>query len=756
MLPTLLLSLAALQDSAGARAPAPMAAIPRIDTVVVVDGRLDERAWGQAARLSGFRQFRPVDGRPAEQRTDVLVWYAPDAIHFGIVAHDRDPGSIRATQADRDNLGNEDRVTLLLDTFNDQRRAFMFAVNALGSQADGVRSEGQFTPGNLFSGSEDLSPDYTWDSRGMVTDSGYVVEMRIPFKSLRLPSTGAQTWGLNIIRVTQRNGFEDTWADTRRASSSFLAQSGTITGIDNLRRGIVLEIQPYATATLTGARDPGSGEFERDDIEPDAGGNLRLGFTNFSIDATVNPDFSTIEADEGQVTVNERFALFFEEKRPFFLEGIELFATPKQLVYTRQIGNPIAGGKFTGKFGKFTAAYLAAVDDAPDGNAVFNVGRLRYDLGSASTTGITVTDRERGGDYNRVVSADAHIVFARLYFVEAQLANGWTAEGDVVRDGPVWKAEFDRTGRSWGFNYNLNGISPDFVTRTGFVNRTGIITGRAFNRLSFYGPRGALIENFTTFFGLNRLWDYSNFALDEGMEGSEEINADLSIRGGWQLEAGLHRDFVRFDPADFSDYTVVGGGGPAPYSPVDEIDNMFSVSAGIETPTYQSFGADFSASYGQAAIFDEAAEGYGYELEAGLNLRPATSMRVELEAALVRIFRASDDSEFARAFIPRLKVEYQPRRSLFFRLITEYQAERRSALQDPETGLPLAVGGTIDSGDDANGFRTDLLAAYEPTPGTAVFLGYGTTVRDTGAFRFRNLQRESDGLFLKVSYLIRQ
>lgn len=751
-----ILVVAALQDSASARAPAPTASIPRIDTTVVVNGRLDEPVWSQAARLSEFRQFRPVDGRPAEQRTDVLVWYAPDAIHFGIVAHDRDPGSIRATQADRDNLGNEDRVTLLLDTFNDQRRAFMFAVNPLGSQADGVRSEGQFTPGNLFSGSEDLSPDYTWDSKGMTTDSGYVVEVRIPFKSLRVPSTGAQTWGLNIVRITQRNGYEDTWADTRRASSSFLAQSGTITGLENLERGIVVELQPYATATLAGARDPVSGAFERDDIEPDAGGNLRLGFTNFSIDATINPDFSTIEADEGQVTVNERFALFFEEKRPFFLEGIELFATPNQLVYTRQIGNPIAGGKFTGKFGKFTAAYLAAVDDAPDGNAVFNVGRLRYDLGSASTAGVTVTDRERGSDYNRVISADAHIVFARLYFVEAQLASGWTREGGVARSGPVWKAEFDRTGRSWGFNYQLNGISDDFVTRTGFVNRTGIVTGRAFNRLSFYGPRGALVENFTTFFGLNRLWDYSDFELGEGVEGSEEINFDLAMRGGWQVEAGLHRDFVGFDPADFAGYSVVGGGDPVPYTPVDELDNMFSVSAGIETPTYQSFGADFSASVGEAAIFDEAALGYGYELDAGLNLRPATSMRVELEAAFVRIFRDSDDSEFARAFIPRLKVEYQPTRALFFRMITEYQAERRAPLQDPETGLPVAVGGTIDNGDDANGFRTDLLAAYEPTPGTAVFLGYGTTVRDTGAFRFRNLQRESDGLFLKVSYLIRK
>ena len=202
-------------------------------------------------------------------------------------------------------------------------------------------------------------------------------------------------------------------------------------------------------------------------MDPSAGANLRLGFTNFSLDATVNPDFSQVESDEGQVTVNERFALFFPEKRPFFLEGIELFATPNQLVYTRRIIDPIAGVKMTGKFGRLATAYLAALDETGEDDALFNIARLRYDLGSASTSGLTYTDRIAGDTYNRVASADAHIVFARLYFVEGQVGSSWTRDDAGSRNGAIWKAEFDRTGRSWGFNYRLNGIARDFDTPVG-------------------------------------------------------------------------------------------------------------------------------------------------------------------------------------------------------------------------------------------------------------------------------------------------
>ncbi len=754
-----LLLLAALQDPGGGRppqAPPPTAQIPRIDAAITVDGNLDEPAWDAAARLTGFRQYQPVDSRAAEQETEVRVWYSPSAIHFGIVASDASPQSLRATVADRDNLGQEDRVTIYIDTFNDQRRAFFFGVNPRGAQEDGVRSEGQFTPGELAAGNTDLNPDYQWDSQGRVTETGYVVEVRIPFKSLRFPGGGPQTWGLNIVRVTQRTGYQDTWADTRRANSSFLAQSGTITGLERLERGIVTEIQPFVTTALVGARDPVGGGFEREDLDPSAGVNARLGFTNFSLDATINPDFSTIESDEGQVTVNERFARFFPEKRPFFLEGIELFATPNRLVYTRQINDPLGGAKFTGKFGRLATAYLAALDETPgEDDALFNIARARYDLGSASTAGLTYTDRIEGDAYNRVAAADAHVVFARLYFIEAQLGSSWTRDGDGTRNGPIGKLEFDRTGRSWGFNYRLNAIDPEFATRAGFVNRTGIVEGSAFNRLSWYGGRGATIENFTTFFGLNRLWDYDEFAIDGAIEGSEEVNGNLSLRGGWSVGSHLERGFVRFTPAMFDGYEVGGPGAPTPFVPADEVASV-SGTLSLETPTYESFSAEVEVGFGAAPIFAEAGEGHGFQIGGALTLRPAASVRIEASTRFLRLLRDRDDSEFARAIIPRLKAEFQPRRAIFFRFIGEYRAERQAALIDPATGSPILIGGTPAAALDQNVFRMDWLAAFEPTPGTALYFGYGSTLEDTGALSFNGLRRADDGFFLKAAYQIRR
>ncbi|HQX81405.1 MAG TPA: DUF5916 domain-containing protein, partial [Vicinamibacterales bacterium] len=307
-------------DGAGS----PTFSIPRVEETVVIDGRLDEPAWSKAARLTGFSEYRPVDSQRASERTEVLVWYSPEALHFGIIAHDSDPSSVRATQADRDNLDREDSVRIYLDTFNDRRRAFVFGVNPLGAQEDGVQTEGAFSAGRTFGGVVDLSPDYQFDSRGQLTPEGYVVEVRIPFKSLRYPSADQVKWGINVLRKTQRTGREDTWTDAKRVAS-FLGQTGTMTGLYEMKRGVVTEVQPFVTGATNGTRQA-DGRFSRSGVDIEPGVNVRLGFTNLSLDATVNPDFSQVESDAAQVTVNERFALFFAEKRPFFLEGIELFA----------------------------------------------------------------------------------------------------------------------------------------------------------------------------------------------------------------------------------------------------------------------------------------------------------------------------------------------------------------------------------------------------------------------------------------------
>jgi hypothetical protein len=732
----------------------PTADIPRLEGSVRIDGVLDEPVWSQATRLTGFWQYQPVDGRPAEERTEVLVWYAPDAIHFGVIAHDRVPAAIRATVADRDNIDSEDQVVLDLDTFHDRRRAFLFAVNPLGVQSDGVRSEGAGQVSSLIPGSIDKNPDFIWESKGRITDQGYEIEIRIPFKSLRYPGGERQTWGFNVTRIVQRTGYTDTWTDVRRANASFIGQEGAIAGLHDLRHGVTVEAQPFVTATADGSRSPATGEFDREDVDPDAGLNLRLGFTSYALDATLNPDFSQVESDEGQVTVNERFALFFPEKRPFFLEGIELFGTPQTLVYTRRIVDPKAGAKLTGKFGQLGVAHLTAVDETGDGDAWFNITRLRRDFGRNSIAGVTFTNRDQGGAHNRVLAGDFRYVWG-LYYAQVQYGASWTTDSGATRRAPIWQAEYDRTGRSWGFNYLLRGLGEGFDAQAGFVNRlrSDVVNGHAFNRLTLYGARGALLENLTIFFGPERTWLYGDFGFKEGLEGFEQFDATFQLRGGWELNGHLERDFVNFQDSSFAGYTLGGPAGTA-YLPPDDFSGVnWKVRA--TTPTWRRLGAELSYQRGRTPIFQEAATGTARLLTGRLELRPAPTVRIAATGTALHLFRL-DGSEFARSLIPRLQAEYQPNRALFFRAIGEYRSERRTALRAAESGEPLFIDGEAQPAARTNGLRVDLLASFEPTPGTVAFLGYGSSLETDGDFNWSRLERVSDGFFVKLAYRVRR
>jgi len=729
----------------------PTAEIPRLEATVEIDGTLDEPAWSQATRLTGFWQSEPVDGRPAEEETEVRVWYAPDAIYFGIIAHDTDPASIRATVADRDNIDNDDRVVLELDTFHDRRRAYFFGVNPLGAQSDGVRSEGTGQVSSFTLGTVDKNPDFTWESKGRITDRGYEVEVRIPFRSLRYPGSGPQSWGFNATRVVQRTGYTDTWTDVHKANASFLTQEGAIGGLHDLSGGVTVEAQPFVTAVAAGSRGT-NGEFTRESVNPDAGLNFRLGFTSYALDATINPDFSQVESDEGQVTVNERFALFFPEKRPFFLEGIELFGTPQTLVYTRRIVNPKLGVKFTGKLGQLGVAHLTAVDETGDGDAWFNITRVRRDFGESSIAGVTLTNRDQAGSHNRVLAGDFRYVWG-LYYAQFQLGASVTKDAAGSRTAPIWLAEWDRTGRSWGFNYMLKGLGNGFDAQAGFVNRlrSGVVNGHLFNRFTLYGARGALLENLTLFLVPERTWAYDQFGFTPGLEGNEFLEATFHLRGGWSLIGHLERDFVRFQDSTYADYTIGTATGPV-YRPPDDFSG-FLWQAGVTTPTWQQAGASVTYRRGRAPIFEEGTTGTGWQLTGKVDLRPASTVRVALSGIVFRLSRL-DGSEFARSTIPRLKVEYQPTRALFFRAIGEYRSERRAPLVEPGTGLPLFVAGAAQPATEFNGLRLDFLASFEPTPGTVAFLGYGSSLETDGEFDWSRLQRVNDGFFVKLAYQI--
>ncbi|HEX9310935.1 MAG TPA: DUF5916 domain-containing protein, partial [Gemmatimonadaceae bacterium] len=494
----LLLSLIAttlLQDSSlvyDGRAKRVHVDVPRLDAVATIDGNLDEPVWKRAARLTGFSQYQPVDGRPADEPTEVLVWYAPDAIYFGIKAREIHGNVVRATHANRDNIDSEDQIQILLDTDNSRQIAFLFGVNPYGVQQDGTRSA-QFAGGaggpsatgggfrniNPLEGSVDLNPDYFFESKGRLVEGGYEVEVRIPFKSLRYQDAKVQSWGLHILRRVQHSGFQDTWAPAIRANANFLAQSGTLDGLHDMKRGLVLEATPTMTAHAD--RSPTLGNGRDYQQTGDLGGDLRWGIRqNLTLNGTINPDFSQVEADVGQVLLNERFALFYPEKRPFFLDGLELFDSPNQLIHTRQIVAPLGGVKLTGKLGGTNIASMIVADGRQYSwqdrhSPLFGVSRLRYDYGSSNTVGAVLTTREDGPNYSRVAAGDFRFYHSKLYFAQFQAASSWTDSLRRRVKGSILQGDWDRTGRAWGFHYTLRSLDPGFKAAAGFVNRTGII-----------------------------------------------------------------------------------------------------------------------------------------------------------------------------------------------------------------------------------------------------------------------------------------
>ena len=741
--------------------------IPRIaDAAVHVDGVLDEPVWSKAALLTGFTQYRPVDSRPAEDTTQVLAFYGADAIYFGIRAYEAHGTVVRATLADRDNIDADDNIQILLDTFNDRRRALLFAVNPLGVQEDGVRSEGLAgaaggqNAGFRFDGVIDLNPDYVYESHGHVTPWGYEVEVRIPFKSLRYQSGATQDWGIQITRITQHTGYEDTWAPVIRASASYLIQSGTLKSLTDLRRGLVMDVTPEFTSRLDGARDSPTSYTYRN-IDPELGVNVRWGITqNLSAAGTVNPDFSQVEADVGQVTINQRFALFFPEKRPFFLEGLEQFDTPNALIYTRRIAAPVAGAKLTGKLGGTAVAYIGAVDDnggvANAAHPIFNLLRLRRDLGSSSTLGMVYTDQIVGSSWNRVLGVDARVIWKKIWFSDAQVVGSWTKEGTGagVRAGQLWDVTlYDRTGYSYGNHAELVGISPDFAALSGFVNRVDVVSGRLANRFTWYGKPGAELENATTFILIQPVWHYRDFLkLGSTFEGNVNEQWLLTLRGGWGVNANYQNAHQRFNPPDYAGYQVDSAGTLIPFIVPHGRYNLWGGNIGFNTPNRAlTLSANIGA--GMGVIFSEAAESRGLNAFVEITWKPTNAVRLDGQWRHQRLTRAADGSWFSTANIPRLKLEYQLRRAIFFRYVGQYTAQQTAPLRDPRTGYPIVVNNS--SLPMPSEFRHDFLFSYKPIPGTVLFFGYGSSLTEPEPFNFGRLTRASDGFFLKASYLFR-
>ena len=750
-------------------------ALPRIEAAVTIDGALDEPVWGQVARLTDFSQYAPADDRPAEQRTEVLVWYSPTALHFGVRAHAR-PGTVRATLANRDRLAEEDRIELYLGTYNDGHQALVFAVNPLGVQQDGTLAEqGRSTGGREHS---DLSPDFVYASRGRLTDYGFEVEIRIPFKTLRYQSADPQDWGLHVIRRVQATGHEDSWVPARRAAASFLAQAGTLQGLTQLRRGLVMDLSPVVTARAAGAPSattPATWEY---DATAEFGANVRWGITpNLTFNGTFNPDFSQVEADASQIVTDPRRALFFPEKRPFFLEGIEQFATPNQLVYSRRIAAPVAATKLTGKVAGTTVATMLAFDGKEVSgtgadNPFFAIARAQRDLGGGggSRAGMVFTSRSEPGFSNQVGGVDARFVVAGDLAISAQAVGSITTRDGDSEVAPLWEVDVRRSRRHFGFNATFEGVSDAFVAGAGFISQPDAVTVGGSPSWTVYGAPGALIARATGGFRLTGRWIYDDFVGGRGLLDRQLfVTGNVQFLGGWGVD--LFTWFERFG-YDFRLYRTYAlerhlPGGVvdtiAPYPGSGTVPNM-GLSLTLGMPWVGPFSGNLNVTYGNDVNYDEWSPARILFVNSSLHFRPTSQLRAEGTYILTWYQRRGDGSIVSVSHIPRLRLEYQVSPAIFLRMVSEYRSSHRDDLRDDgRTNDPILI---LDPEDGvykrglalaqrSDGLRGDLLFSYQPTPGTVFFAGYGGSFQDTGRFRFANLDRTADGFFVKASYLFR-
>lgn len=528
--------------------------LPRVDDVIAVDGVLDELAWQNAVQVELDIENQPGDNIPAKVKTVAYLMEDGVSLYVGFVASDPDPSEIRAYLRDRDSAYNDDFVGIIIDTYNDGRRAFEFFSNPLGVQMDMTNNEASTGGQN---GKEDDSWDAIWDSAGKIDEEGYVVEMKIPLTQLRFPVTdGVKTWGFDVTRTYPRGKrFRFSSNALERGNNCYLCQIGKFSGLADAEPGRDLEVVP----TVTGARsestdDPGIDPLVSGGTETDVGLSVRWGITpDLTANLAINPDFSQVEADAAQLDVNNQFALFFPEKRPFFLEGADYFSTPLRAVFTRTIASPDVGAKLTGKRGDHTFGVMAAEDAVT--NLLFPglfgsdsttleqsnttlVGRYSRGFGNTSSIGGLLTVRDGDGYHNYVGGFDARWKINDQHTLNAQYLETDTEYPDAVAiefDQPLGSFEgegvflgYEFDSRDWYANFRRHDLTEGFRVDSGFHSKVGGAKNRANLGRVWHGEDGSW---------WNRIRLHNEYAIGHADDGSfteKELSMRLGIGGPMQ------------------------------------------------------------------------------------------------------------------------------------------------------------------------------------------------------------------------------
>ncbi len=510
---------ATAQTQPAAPAPAGVSArlaisIPLIDrplSLADFEGMQAGPEWrDKLAHVTTFIQNQPIDGAPATEKTEAWLARTRTTLYIVFICFDRHPELIRSHLARRENITKDDVVTVMLDPFQDRQRGVGFQVNPAGVQADASYTE---------TNGADYSYDLVWDSDGRITDKGWMALIAIPFRSLRFPAMGPN-WGMVLGRNLPRNSETDWWPRIAANVSGMLSQEGTLHGIEGVSGSHNVQIDPYVLGQnehSLDVRDPNDPYFSTRNAEMTAGGEAKAIWRDAMVfDGTVNPDFSDVESDQPQFTVDQRYPVYFPELRPFFLENASYFGTPLTLVYTRNIVRPDWGARVTGKAGH-TNLGLFAVDDREPGQTVpandrlygakafFGVGRVSEDLGEGSNAGLMYTDEEFGGGWNRIGAADLTWRANNHWTLLGQMAESSTMGSDPAsastvlpsgyRAGPAADVQLQRSGHAFSMFNEYQDVGTGFDTLPGFFQTADIRSNHLHSTYQWF-PKKSVIQSY--------------------------------------------------------------------------------------------------------------------------------------------------------------------------------------------------------------------------------------------------------------------
>jgi hypothetical protein len=791
----------------------PALTIPRLSRPPVLEDFLGMQPEGeialQMAKVTGFTQRNPHDGENVSEPTDAYLGYDQKNLYVVFVCFD-DPRQVRARMSRREDIFDDDQVEIILDTFHDRRRAYAFQTTPLGVQWDAIWTEASRE--EQTSGHFDTSFDTVWDSRGKVTDRGFVVWMAIPFKSLRFPNTKQQQWGIILYRGITRKSEDSFWPHVSYKIEGRLGQAATMYGLEGISPDHSIELIPYGLMRgfrALDTRDPTNPYFQHAVAQGQIGMDAKFVIhDHFVLDLTMNPDYSQVESEDPQITVNQRYAVYFPEKRPFFLENEDFFRTPLDLFFTRSIGDPSAGIRLTGKDGPYSVGLMSADDRSP-GLAVpdyspysgirayFNVARVSRDIFRQSSVGALYTDWEcpATGEFNRIGGADTHLKFNSNWTLDGQAvvtssyldlnceANLYPfSSGNLGNNnyyaGPAERLEVRRDGLHFTYDGIYNDISPGVVSIPGFINRVDI---RETTQVADYRfrPKHGWVVDWGPSISVRYDFDHTGLRLDT------DYLPYLAIQGRGQTLIILRpyeEQHERLRPRDFCFY-----GFPL-YCPPTTLGNLdyheHTSGAAVQTGYFKKVTLAASYYWGQGVNF-VALPGVSPALptpynqpflarednaQATLSFRPVKPLKIDNSYLFERLRTNNSTYVFEQAQYPgagrgifndhilRSQWNWQFTPKLSMRLILQYNALL--------AGTP-GVGSPYTSVPTQKEFNTDFLITYLVHPGTAIYIGYNSDLQNldvvpqtpTSPGYITNTAKgyinDSRQFFVKLSYLFR-